>query len=78
MVALLRMNNQGRRDEWEAWWALFARIIAFFLGATILGYETVTGGNRLYIIVTGAGLCGPVIAQSIATIFGAIRGGGPR
>lgn len=65
----------NRREEVEAWWALIARVVAFAAGLTMLLVETLSGGNRLYIIVAGIGLCGPVVAQSVATVFASIRGG---
>lgn len=66
----------NRREEIEAWWALIARVLAFFLGAGILTWQTVLEDqNRLYLIVAGVGLCGPVVAQSVATVFASIRGG---
>jgi hypothetical protein len=65
-----------RRDELEAWWAFAARVLAFFLGGTILTHEMLAVGSRVYLIVAGVGLCGPVVAQSVATVFASIRGGG--
>jgi hypothetical protein len=65
-----------RLQEAEALWALIARIIAFIFGCGMLGWETVHGAQRAYIIVAGIGLCGPTVAQSVATVFAAIRGGG--
>jgi hypothetical protein len=69
------MNDNQRRDSLEAWWALIARVLAFFLGAGMLAFETLSGNNRLYLIVAGIGLCGPVVAQSVAVVFASIRGG---
>lgn len=67
----------ARRAELEAWWALLARVLSFLLGAGILGWQTVFEANeRLYLTVAGVGLCGPVVAQSVATVFSAIRTGG--
>lgn len=67
----------NRREELEAWWALIARVLAFFLGGSILTWQTVfESEDRLYLIVAGVGLCGPVVAQSVATVFASIRGGG--
>lgn len=68
----------SRRAEIEAWWALIARILAFFLGSGILIWQTVVEEHdRLYLTIAGVGLCGPVVAASVATVFAAMRGSNP-
>jgi hypothetical protein len=63
------------REEAEQWWALIARVMAFFLGSGILIWQTVIEeADRLYLIVAAVGLCGPVVSQSVATVFTSIRG----
>lgn len=63
-------------EQYEAWWALIARVLAFNLGALILTWQMAfETQDRLYLIVAGVGLCGPVVAQSVATVFASIRGG---
>jgi hypothetical protein len=70
-------TGQLRRDEIEAWWALVARILAFFLGATILGFQSFFAtDDRLWITVAGIGLCGPTVAVSVATVLASLRGSG--
>ena len=64
------------REEAEQWWALIARVLAFLLGSGILVWQTVfEEADRLYLIVAAVGLCGPVVAQSVATVFSSLRGG---
>jgi hypothetical protein len=65
----------GRRESAEAWWAFVARVLAFLVGVFILGYQTVfEESDRLYLTVAAVGLCGPVVAQSVATVFASLRG----
>jgi hypothetical protein len=60
----------------EAWWAFIARVLAFLLGGAILTWQTVfEDADRIYLIIAGLGLCGPVVAQSVAQMFAAIRSG---
>lgn len=68
-------RRSNRRQEAEAWWAFLARVFGFLLGAMILTYETLTGGDRLYLIVAAIGLMGPAVASSVAQIFASMRGG---
>lgn len=64
-----------RLEDAEAWWAFTARVLSFLLGCAILGWQTVLEDtDRLYLTVAGVGLCGPVVAQSVATVFAGIRG----
>jgi hypothetical protein len=65
-------------EQYEAWWALVVRVLAFTLGALILTWQTVfEEQDRLWLIIAGVGLCGPVVAQSVATMFAALRVGRP-
>lgn len=72
-------------DKWrlqvEAWWALIVRILAFFLGAVIVGYQAlsnVSNGNswliEVVLILVGVGLMGPVIVPSVVQMLIAARG----
>jgi hypothetical protein len=72
------VTNQRRSPAaFEAWWALIARVIAFLLGATILVWQMAfEDADRLYLIVAAIGLMGPTVAQSVATVLVALRGGG--
>jgi hypothetical protein len=72
------MTN-GRIREIEAWWALVARVLAFFLGALLIGYEAVFGAAdnpqvRTILIITGVALIGPVVAASVTSMLSAMRG----
>lgn len=69
-------SSQVRRDEIEAWWALIARILAFFLGALILLYQTFfETSDRLLLIAAAAGLMGPMVAAGMAQVIAAARSG---
>lgn len=71
------MSEQGdRRAEIEAWWALIARILAFFLGALILVYQTLfEAEDRFLLICAAVGLMGPMVAAAVAQVVAAARGG---
>jgi hypothetical protein len=65
-----------RRKEIEAWWALIARILAFFLGAVILAYQTFSSTNDgVVLILVSAGLMGPMVAAGVAQVLASWRGG---
>jgi hypothetical protein len=67
----------ARRESAEAWWAFIARVLSFFAGIALLVHqEFFVATPTVALIVAGVGLCGPVVAQSVATVFAAIRGGG--
>jgi hypothetical protein len=68
-----------RREELEAWWALVARILAFFLGSFVLVVALLSDGDSLVKLGFGAigvGLMGPVIASTVAQVLLTVRGGG--
>lgn len=68
------MSN-GNIQQAELWWALLTRVLSFILGSGILIWQTVfEKTDRLYIIVAGIALCGPAVAQSVATVFDSMRG----
>lgn len=79
------MTEQGppdRRAEIEAWWALVARILAFFLGCVILSFSAFVLEaelvEKLIWAAIGLGLMGPVAINGVAQALDAIRGkGGP-
>lgn len=64
-------------DTAEAWWALALRVLGFALGAYLLIKQQALPATErdVWLQIIGAGCCGPVIAQSIATIIVAARGG---
>jgi hypothetical protein len=71
--------STDRRAEIEAWWALIARVLSFFLGGLLLTYEALFGQAdnsqvRTVLIVAGVAMIGPVVAASAASIMAAIRG----
>lgn len=67
--------DHSRLSTVEAWWALIARVVSFIAGLVILLTQIGQPQDRLYLIIAGIGLCGPVVAQSVATVFAAIRSG---
>jgi hypothetical protein len=67
--------QQGRVQEFEAWWALIARVLGFFLGASILGWQAFfEDSDRVYLMIVAIGLMGPAAAQTVAQMFSAMRG----
>jgi hypothetical protein len=71
-------SGAQRRAEVEAWWALVARILAFFLGALILFYQTFFEAQDRFLLISAAiGLMGPLVAASVAQVISAARGGAP-
>jgi hypothetical protein len=67
--------EHNRLREAEAWWALLARILAFFLGGAIFTFETIAEhADRTWLLIFAGGLMGPTVAASIATIVAAVRG----
>lgn len=72
----------SRREEVEAWWFFVARILAFMLGAIIVGFNLVVDspeGVRLWLaILIGVGLMwpivGPGVTQAVSVMRGADRG----
>lgn len=73
-----RPPPQGRREELEAWWAFVARVLAFFLGAAILGWQAFAeDADRLYLILAAIGLMGPAVAQATAQVLSSVRGQSP-
>lgn len=71
------MSNQSdaRRKEIEAWWALIARILAFFLGAVILGYQAFSSTEDATVLtLVASGLMGPMVAAGVAQVLSSWRG----
>jgi uncharacterized membrane protein YadS len=67
----------NRRAEAQAWYSFITQAILFVLGVAILVHqEFIVERQTVALIVTGVGCCGPAVAQSVATVFAAIRGGG--
>lgn len=71
----LAAPEKSRLTELEAWWAFLVRVLSFILGAAILVTQIGAERDRLYLIVAAIGLCGPAVAQSVATVFASIRSG---
>lgn len=63
-------QSHDRRQKLEAWWALIARIIAFFFGAFLI-YQQATmpnpPGAQESLIAVGVGLMGPFAASFFAS-----------
>lgn len=77
-MAPRRSVGERRRDEIEAWWALFVRILLTLLGVLILAHQTFVADHAQWLLVAaGVGLCGRTVALSVATVLRAIRGGPP-
>lgn len=69
-------SQEDRRKEIEAWWALIARILAFFLGAMILAYQTLaTDQDRVLLLLISATLMGPMIVAGLSQLLVSLRGG---
>ena len=71
--------NDDRRREVEAWWALISKVLAFFLGFLLVGYEAAFGSAdnpsvRVILVVAGIAMMGPVIAASTTSMMAALRG----
>lgn len=60
----------GRRENFEAWWAAIARVLAFFFGAFLL-YQQATAPNppgaQESLIAVAVGLMGPFAASVFAS-----------
>lgn len=66
----------SKLEEAEAWWAFLARVIAFFAGLSILGYETlVDHGQSGSLILAGIGLMGVPIAGVAEKLLERVPGG---
>ncbi len=63
----------GRLDAAEAWWALVARILAFFGGMGVMFYETAVGEGKAWVIVGALTMMG-FIAGTLLTRL--LDGGG--
>lgn len=70
-------NGSRRRAEMEAWWAFFARVLAFILGTVLLVGQAFFVKPYLPLVLAGIGGLGPVVAHTVAALFVAIRGGSP-
>ena len=72
-------DQHPRLAEIEAWWALIARILLFFLGGAILSYRVVFAPptettETIIWIAVAIGLMGQVALTGVAQAFDAVRG----
>jgi hypothetical protein len=69
-----RSPAQRRREErleaLEAWWAFFARVFTFFLGAAMMGWQVVfENADRLYLIAVAATMMGVIGANVLGSVL---------
>lgn len=72
-----KTTSSDRRQKLEAWWALVARILAFFFGAGLI-YQQASmpnpPGAQESLIAVGVGLMGPFAASLLASGVERARG----
>lgn len=72
-------ERRSRIEDVEAWWFLVARILAFFLGLSILGATALlsdvpTLTEKLFWATIAIGLMWPVVGAGVAQAFQTLRG----
>jgi hypothetical protein len=71
-------EQRGRLEEVEAWWALVARILAFFLGAVIFTVQALFSPQefteKLFWATIAVGLMWPVVGPGVMAALRTVRG----
>ena len=67
-------NGNRRRTEIDSWFALIARIVAFFLGAAILAGQAFFFQPYFPLVLAGVACLGPVVAHTLASVVMAFQG----